>query len=136
MCKNFPTIGRKGIGKEGRKDHENRWPGEPRAFGSLASLSFPIAFGARSNFPSLIRAGARRPARAFGCGLRSDPWGNPSQRSRNWCWKLFSRWRGVACNARRPGKKIAGILKTPAKSGPSIQTPSRWPMILSCSLFR
>src|ERR1700739_947265 len=49
-------------------------------------------------------------ARTFGCGLRSDPWGNRSQRSRNWCWKLFSRWRGVACNARRHGKKIAGIL--------------------------
>jgi hypothetical protein len=55
MCKNFPTIGRKGIGTEGRKDHEDPMARGAaciiKEFGSLASLSslpLPSAVGAIS----------------------------------------------------------------------------------------
>jgi hypothetical protein len=54
MCKNFPTIGRKGIGTEGRKDREDPMAREPRASSkNLARwrpcrLPLPSAVGAIS----------------------------------------------------------------------------------------
>jgi hypothetical protein len=50
--------------------------------------------------------------------------------------ETFQPLEGRSSQRPEARKKVAGILKTPAKSGLSSQTPSRWPMILSCSLFR